>query len=132
MKLAARKRNSAQGLIEFAIILPLLLLMLILIFDIGRSIYAYSVINNAAREGARSGIIKPYDTVLAEQVAMHLTSGLDVTHITVNINAPSTSNFFEVEVRYTFEAATPYLGRLLGSANNSITLVGHSIMTKEQ
>jgi len=125
----ANKGDRAQGLIEFAIILPILLLLLIVIFDIGRSVYAYSVVHNAAREGARSGIIKPYSTVQAELVARHLTTGLDSTKISVITS--STTDYFGVEVRYTFQAATPYLGKLLGSASNSITLIGRSIMTKE-
>jgi len=130
MKLATQKSNKAQGLAEFAIILPLLLLMLMLIFDVGRSIYAYSVIHNAAREGARYGIVHPLDFAGAEVEARRLTSGLDNGNISVSF--PNlVVGAFEVEVRYTFEAATPLLGRLLGNTTNTIDLVGHSVMYVE-
>jgi hypothetical protein len=87
------------------------------------------VVHNAAREGARSGIISPYDPAQAVAVANHLTSGLDQSRITVTYL--STSDTFEMQVSYTFVAATPYLGRLTGSPTNTITLVGRSRMTKE-
>jgi TadE-like protein len=136
MNLATRKSNRAQGMIEFAIILPVLLLMLMLIFDVGRSIYAYSVIHNAAREGARFGIIHPTDPCLDPPPPMvetvvtkvrHLASGLDNTSFTVTCPT-AVPGTFEVEVRYTFSAATPLLGQLLGNSTNQIELVGHSIM----
>jgi Flp pilus assembly protein TadG len=127
MNLATKKGNRAQGMIEFAIILPVLLLMLMVIFDVGRSIYTYSVIHNAAREAARYGIIHPTDTTGATQTALHLTSGLDSTGIAVSFPT-AVPGTFEVEVRYTFSAATPLLGQLLGNSTNQIELVGHSIM----
>jgi Flp pilus assembly protein TadG len=39
--------------VEFAMILPLLVLFIIGIFDLGRAFFAYIAITNAAREGAR-------------------------------------------------------------------------------
>jgi Flp pilus assembly protein TadG len=101
--------------------------MLMVIFDVGRSIYTYSVIHNAAREAARYGIIHPTDTTGATQTALHLTSGLDSTGIAVSFPT-AVPGTFEVEVRYTFSAATPLLGQLLGNSTNQIELVGHSIM----
>jgi Flp pilus assembly protein TadG len=127
MKLATRKSNRAQGMVEFAIILPVLLLMLMLIFDVGRSIYTYSVIHNAAREAARYGIVHPTDQTGATQTALQLTSGLDQTGISVTFPTPAAGTF-EVEVGYTFSAVTPFLGQLMGNPGNSIDLVGHSIM----
>lgn len=115
-------------MVEFAIILPVLLLMLMLIFDVGRSIYTYSVIHNAAREAARYGIVHPTDQTGATQTALQLTSGLDQTGISVSYPAPATPGTFEVEVSYTFTAVTPLLGQLLGNPSNSIDLVGHSAM----
>ncbi|MCD6401003.1 MAG: pilus assembly protein, partial [Anaerolineales bacterium] len=50
-----KSSNSGQTLLEFALILPLLLLLTAGVFDSGRAIYYTSVMNNAAREGARYG-----------------------------------------------------------------------------
>ena len=131
MKKEEYRSDHGQGLIEFAIILPILLLLLMVIFDVGRSVYTYSVVHNAAREGARSGIIYPYDPNRAIAVARHLTTGLDPDPARLIITPISTTDTFEMQVSYTFTAATPYLGRLTGSPTNTITLVGRSRMAKE-
>jgi Flp pilus assembly protein TadG len=54
-----RGRNAAsgQGLVEFALVLPLILLLFMGIFDLGRGIFAFNEVSNAAREGGRTGII---------------------------------------------------------------------------
>jgi Flp pilus assembly protein TadG len=44
-----------QSILEFAILLPLLMLIVVGILDLGRLSSAYVVITNAAREGARYG-----------------------------------------------------------------------------
>jgi len=48
-----RSRGAGQALVEFALVLPLFLLMLFAIVDIGRVIWANDNLANAAREGAR-------------------------------------------------------------------------------
>ena len=47
------KRSRGQALVEFALVLPLFLLMLFAMVDIGRVIWANDNLANAAREGAR-------------------------------------------------------------------------------
>jgi len=49
--------HKGQSLIEFALILPLIVLMIAGIFDLGRAFYASITITNAAREGARYGTL---------------------------------------------------------------------------
>ena len=48
--------QKAQALIEFALVSPVLLLLLFGIVDIGRGIFYYNTINHAAREGARAAV----------------------------------------------------------------------------
>lgn len=50
----ARRERGAE-LIEFALILPLILVLIMGIFDFGLAFQRYEVITNAAREGARLG-----------------------------------------------------------------------------
>jgi hypothetical protein len=45
--------ERGQGLVEFALILPVFLLALFGIFDVGRAVYVNSTLSQAAREGAR-------------------------------------------------------------------------------
>ena len=45
--------TAGQSMVEFALILPLLVLFLVGIFDLGRAFFSYIAITNAAREGTR-------------------------------------------------------------------------------
>jgi len=56
------RRFSGQGergqtLVEFALVFPLLMLMLLGVVELGRGIYYYNSLSNLAREGARSGVV---------------------------------------------------------------------------
>ena len=48
-----RRDGHGQGLVEFALVFPVIVLILFGVFDFGRAIYAYNTIANAARQGAR-------------------------------------------------------------------------------
>ena len=48
--------QRSQALIEFALVSPVLLLLLFGVVDLGRAIFYYDTINHAAREGARVAI----------------------------------------------------------------------------
>jgi hypothetical protein len=48
-----RPRQRGQGLVEFALVLPVLALTLFGLLDVGRLVYTNSALSQAAREGAR-------------------------------------------------------------------------------
>lgn len=52
--------EEGQSLIEFALALPLLLVALMGIFDLGLAFYQYNTISNVAREGARYAIAREH------------------------------------------------------------------------
>ena len=58
MLLTARRRERSRGqaLVEFALVLPIFILILVGIFDLGRAVYVYSTVNNAAREAVRGKV----------------------------------------------------------------------------
>lgn len=56
MRLSGREGQHSQALIEFALISPVLLLLVFGIIDIGRAVFYYDTINHAASEGARTAI----------------------------------------------------------------------------
>jgi len=49
--------TRGQSLVEFALIFPLVLFLLLGFFDLGRAIIYYSSLSNAVREGTRAGIV---------------------------------------------------------------------------
>lgn len=53
------RRSSGQSLVEFALLLPLLLVLVMGIFEIGRAVFYYAVLSTAVREGTRYAIVQP-------------------------------------------------------------------------
>jgi Flp pilus assembly protein TadG len=47
------KRQAGQTLVEFALVLPIFLLLVFGLFDVGRFVYTDATLSQAAREGAR-------------------------------------------------------------------------------
>ncbi len=58
-----RPRTRAQAVVEFALVLPVLLLLVVVAVDFGRLFFSYIQISNAAREGANFGSGAPTDIV---------------------------------------------------------------------
>lgn len=56
-----RRKANAQGLVEFALLVPVLLLLIFGIIDFGWMIFNYAQLYNSAREGARYGSVSGYN-----------------------------------------------------------------------
>jgi len=54
-KMTHKKRESAQAMVEFALVFPILLLITYGLIEFGRMLFIYSAATGAAREGARYG-----------------------------------------------------------------------------
>ena len=54
-------RQHGQALVEFALVLPILLVVLIGIMDFGRAFFVYSEVSNAAREAVRYAAVNSGD-----------------------------------------------------------------------
>jgi Flp pilus assembly protein TadG len=63
-----RRDRSGQGLVEFALVAPLFLLILIATFDLGRGVFAYTSMTNAARERARLAIVNQDSAKILQKV----------------------------------------------------------------
>ena len=77
------RRREGQSLVEFAIILPVFLLILAGIVDFGLGLYSQMTVINAAREGARLGVVQPGDLPAIEARVDAMAAGLDLTKLTV-------------------------------------------------
>ena len=51
-----RNRQQGQGIVEFALVLPVVLMVVFGVIEVGFLLFSYSSVNSAAREGARYGI----------------------------------------------------------------------------
>ncbi len=53
------KGQRGQALVEFALLIPIFLLLLFAIVDFGMGFYSWITVTNSAREGARIGAVHP-------------------------------------------------------------------------
>jgi Flp pilus assembly protein TadG len=133
MKHRMRRSRKGQSLVEFAFILPIFLLILVGIFDVGRGVFAYHTLNNAAREGGRQAIVDQTQEHVQSRAAQHAVGlGVQADDVLVDYRlntseeVPGSCNsqvgkdqiygcLAVVQVPYTYTAATPIIGNLIGT-----------------
>jgi len=125
MKGINRKLTKGQALVEFTVVLSLFLFLILVVTDLGRAVFFYSSIHNAAREGARYGITDP-NSVRIEEEMQRLAPFLDPL---VDITTTVETGIVKVKVNYVFETVTPLLNLLTG--NPQITLHSEAEMIRE-
>jgi Flp pilus assembly protein TadG len=149
VEMRIHRPQAGQTAVEFALILPILVLILMGVFDFGRAFYAYSVVANAAREGARAGV---YFRATADEVTAGVYSaatnarvisetarainkywiGLETGPTAPQVwrSPPSvTPGTISVTVSYSFRPVTPVIDAFL--TNHKMTLVASSVMGLE-
>ena len=98
--------------VEFALVLPVLLMILMGIVDFGRALNAQVTLTQAVREGARLAALKQPNVVSRTQGAATGLSGVAVT-VTSCPTPPSASSNASVLASVTFNFVTP-VGALAG------------------
>lgn len=93
-------RERGVSLLETAITIPLLLILLVGVVDIGRAYHTYITVINASREGARFGVNRPWDingirTVVRNEAS---TSGVDLSAAMINVDQSGSGNPVRVTV----------------------------------
>jgi Flp pilus assembly protein TadG len=100
-----QRQSRGQSLVEFALCLPVLVLIFIGVFDLGRAFNAYIIITNSAREGAFYASMHPTDTtgIRARAVAEAQASGIQISAADVQVSTTGTSGApVTVQVGYDF------------------------------
>jgi Flp pilus assembly protein TadG len=125
------RNEKGQSLVEFSIILPLLLLLLMGIFEFGLMLNSYLTIHNSAREGARLGIVAGSDSEINELIT-NISPTLDTENIIVNITPSEGSResggTLTVEVIYNYQVTIPIISNIL---NNVVVLKAQTSMRIE-
>lgn len=90
----AKKQPQRQGavLVEFAMILPILIMVIMGMFEFGRGIMATEVLNHAARLGARNGSLTTGTTASVTAAVNDLLAdaGVNGTTVQVLVNGAAT------------------------------------------
>ena len=141
--------EQGQDLVEFALLLPLLLLVLLGIIEFGLAVFHYNSIANVSREIARFGSVHPSTDDLGEFVFTHdtpvqytenikrwtrgLIADTETLSVTYALNDPGSvlSNTVQVTVTYKHEFLTGPVILVLGE-NSTIDLRAVSTMYTER
>ena len=108
----ARDRDRGATAVEFALLLPLLLLLVFGIVDFGRALNAQITLTQAARTGARLAALGQPDVVSATQAAATGLSPVAVAVTACPSNATQSQSAV-VSVSYSFSFVTP-VGAIAG------------------
>lgn len=125
------KGEDGQSIIEFALILPILLLILMGILEFGLMLNAYLSINNASRDGARYASVGSTDdsVVAAIENVLPMIDPLDVSvNISPLYGSRNRGDAVTVEVLYTYEVTMPVISAII---SNSIDLRAETTMRVE-
>ena len=132
-----RRAHRGQALVEFALILPIFILLLVGIFDMGRAVYDYNVISNAARQAMRVAIVDQNTTAITNEAVQHSIGIATASNVTVQFVDTATATTYSqcppapngcklgwqavVTVTYDYTAATPVIGNLVGTIGMAST-----------
>lgn len=126
-----RRGGKGQGMLEFALVLPLFLLVLMAIIDFGWILLVYSNIFNATREGVRYGVTRPRDYYGIDSSARTKISVVPSDDVEIYVwydhgpNTPSTDIFTDtnqvqvgdrvvVDAQYAVTPITPLIQPIIG------------------
>lgn len=130
-----RPRSRGQSMVEFALVLPILALLMFAVVDFGRAFFMYLSAASGARDGARYGTIYPgcNDPAGSTQASIQakIRSSTDsavewarVTPVVTYFNAAATPSvvttpvipgLIEVQVVIPYEPITPLVGPIIGA-----------------
>jgi Flp pilus assembly protein TadG len=125
-------RDRGAAAVEFALLLPLLLLIVFGIIDFGRALNAQLTLTQAAQDGARVAALNQPDVAGQTQAAATGLTGLTVTVTACPAPAAPGANAV-VDVSYPFSFVTPVGGltQFFGHPLSQITLTAHGVMPCE-
>jgi Flp pilus assembly protein TadG len=107
------KREKGQSLVEFALLVPVLLIILAGVLDLGRLYYVYVTITDAASEGATYAAIHPEDSdeicVRAQEASRGLVQIEEADQVEVEYSSLTAGAPVTVTVNYPYKVLTPFM-----------------------
>lgn len=133
------KGIRGQAILEFALIFPIFMVLMLAIMDYARMFYFQQQLQHAVREAGRAGIVGSTNyggTVQStvQQVLYDKSGGLlpsanaTITYSNrsnTNSNVGSASDTFTVRVDYAYDFITPLVPLFKATFNSSTTLTNH-------
>jgi len=119
--------EHGQTAVEFALVAPILIVLLLAIIQIGIAFHDYVTITDAARAGARQAIVArfgPGNFDAAKQAVRNSAPGLDQVKLIPQVTDPSgmtAGSLVTVTVTYPYAIDIPLLGITVMSGNLTAT-----------
>lgn len=137
-------RSGGQSLVEFALVIPIIVLLVVAFVEIGRAVFAYNTIANAARQGARVAVVnqisavtdcdesrpiedpyEPHWSIRGCAIAAASTLGITTSNVTISYAAPPSTTLSctptlhvgciaSITVTYAYSVTTPFVSALIG------------------
>jgi Flp pilus assembly protein TadG len=129
LKAIQGERRAGQSMIEFAFTLVIILILLVGLIDLGRAIFTYLALRDAAQEGASyASYNPPVDAITRGNIALRACNSSTMVNSLCNDPVPAkravtiseligsacNGNGVRVSVTYTSTLVTPFLGALVG------------------
>jgi len=113
-----RRHDEGQALVEFALIAPIMIMLVLAVVDFGRAWNTYQVLVDAVREGGRVAVvanpIMTLDSVMSKMNQLMASAGLDtasaqktVAGFRAGTGTPATVS---IAYPYTLRWLTPFMG----------------------
>jgi Flp pilus assembly protein TadG len=139
MNTRACRGEAGMAMLEAVIVLPVLMMLLFAILELGLALGRWQVLSNAAREGARRAVVyHPPGTCNASTVESEVDAavtsyasvlGMSVTPGDVSLSGACAAGPATVSVAYTNQFL--FLDRFAPGVASSLRLVGTSTMRNE-
>ena len=137
--------GRGQALVEFAIVIPIFLLLFMAVVDLGTAVFSYNALTNAAREGVRLAIVNQDEpSIIARAEQQLAVAEIDAPNVTVGFyeanddGTPDTARTCDpvavgclavVSFETTYHPLTPIIAQVLFASG--VTFTAESMLTVE-
>ncbi len=129
-RLARLGGTDGQALVEFALVLPLLLLVLFGVIEFGMLFFTTLTLNEAARDAARYASVGASDAQIV-QVVQQDCATLDTAELTVLVSPPAGSQVTGDPVTVTVEYPVTLFPSISGLPSGTLLLKARITMRME-
>jgi Flp pilus assembly protein TadG len=138
-------RSNGQALVEFAFAIPVFLMLLMGIVDLGTAVFTYNSLTNAAREGVRLAIVNQDAASIVQRAEQQVAiAEINAPNVTINFyqaaanGTPDTSSTCSpvavgclavVTFEATYHPLTPIIGSIV--FKSGVTFTAKSVLSVE-
>ena len=123
--MSKQKRTLGQGLVEFALLIPLVIFIFIGFIDLAWMTSSYLQLSSSVREVTRYAMVHPFDPAELENLVIEKATSLDSSHIDFikfpdeyGVQTPAIiGNQVIIRASYDYQPITPVLFIFLSGEN---------------